>query len=258
MAYLQIVRNASFLFVKAIAMIKKIRFNVIDKLLKRINLLPPGEYLSMLRYYGIVVGEDTYISPDAVVDITRPSLVTIGRKCYLNLGFKLLTHDWVAGVMRHVYGEFLNSSGRVTIGNNVGTGYNVTILKGVTIGDNVFIAANSLVTKDVPSNCVIGGQPAKVMCTLDDYRQKRLAQCESEALDYARSIRERFHREPRVEDFYEEFSLFVDGNNEKDYPNLPVAKQLGDEYLCWKRFHKRKYIDFEAFLKASYNTTYEN
>lgn len=208
-------------------MFKKIRYQIIDKLLKRINLLPASEFLALLRYHGIVVGEDTYISPNAIIDLTRPSLVTIGNNCYLNSGFNLLTHDWVAGVMRHVYGEFLNSSGRVTIGNNVGTGYNVTILKGVTIGDNVFIAANSLVTKDVPSNCVIGGQPAKVMCTLDDYRQKRLAQCESEALDYARSIRERFHREPRVEDFYEEFSFFVDGNNEKDYPTLPIIKQLG-------------------------------
>lgn len=239
-------------------MFKKIRYQIIDKLLKRINLLPASEFLAMLRYYGIVVGEDTYISPNAIIDFTRPSLVTIGNNCYLNSGFNLLTHDWVAGVMRHVYGEFLNSSGRVTIGNNVGTGYNVTILKGVTIGDNVFIAANSLVTKDVPSNCVIGGQPAKVMCTLDDYRQKRLAQCESEALDYARSIRERFHREPRVEDFYEEFSFFVDGNNEKDYPTLPIIKQLGGGYYRWKRQHKRKYKDFEAFIKASYVTAHED
>ena len=39
------------------------------------------------------------------------------------------------------------SSGRETIGNNASTGQNVTILKGVTIGDNVFIGANSVVTK---------------------------------------------------------------------------------------------------------------
>lgn len=229
MVYLQDVCLASYISINKtlIMILNKIRYLYIDKLLKRVNLLSASEYLSYLRHYGIMIGNNTYISPDAIVDITRPSLVTIGNDCYLNSGFKLLTHDWVAGVMRHVYGEFLNSSGRVTIGNNVGTGYNVTILKGVTIGDNVFIAANSLVTKDVPSNCVVGGIPAKVLCSLDDYRQKRLQQCEAEALDYARSIRERFDREPSVEEFYEEFSWFVDNENEREYPSIPISAQLG-------------------------------
>lgn len=154
--------------------IDTLRYKFIDKLLKRLNLLSGREYKSLLKYYGISIGEKTYISPNSVIDYTRPSLVSIGCNCYLNSGFVLLTHDFVAGVMRHVYGEFLNSSGRVKIGNNVGTGYNVTILKGVTVGDNVFIAANSLVNKDIPSNCIIGGAPAKVLCTLEEYRQKRL------------------------------------------------------------------------------------
>lgn len=232
-------------------MFKSIRYNIIDKLLKRLNLLPEREYISFLKHYGILIGEDTFISPDSVVDYTRPSLVTIGCNCYLNSGFKLLTHDFVSGVMRHIYGEFLNSSGRIKIGNNVGTGYNVTILKGVTVGDNVFIAANSLVTRDIPSNCIVGGQPAKILCSLDDYRQKRLKKCELEAFDYARSIKERFNREPRVEDFYEEFSWFVDKENESDYPQIPIAKQLGGGYLLWRKSHKRKYNSFEDFIKAS-------
>ena len=41
------------------------------------------------------------------------------------------------------------------------TNYNVTILPGVTIGNNVVVAAGAVVTKDVPDNCVIGGIPAK-------------------------------------------------------------------------------------------------
>lgn len=235
-----------------------IRYKYIDKLLKRLNLLPEKEFLSFLGYYGISIGENTYIAPDAVIDFTRPSLVSIGNNCYLNSGFILLTHDWVAGVMRHVYGEFINSSGRVKIGNNVGTGYNVTILKGVTVGDNVFIAANSMVNKDIPPNCIVGGSPAKVICSLEEYRQKRLTQYEEEAMDYARSIKERFHREPRVEEFYEEFSLFVDSENENKYPNLPIANQLGgkDCYHLWKISHKRKFKDFDDFIKAS--NTHEN
>lgn len=238
--------------------IDHIRYNIIDKVLKRLNLLPEKEYLSFLRHFGISIGDDTYISTNSVVDYTRPSLVTIGSNCYLNSGFILLTHDWVTGVLRHVYGEFINSSGRVNIGNNVGTGYNVTILKGVTIGDNVFIAANSLVNKDIPSNCIAGGCPAKILCTLDEYRKKRLLQYEAEAIDYARSITERFHRVPKVEEFYEEFSLFADGENEDLYNTLKIPSQLGKTgYSLWLKSHKRKYNDFEDFLKAS-NITYES
>lgn len=51
----------------------------------------------------------------------------------------------------------------VNIGKNVFIGSRVTVLKGVTIGDNVVIAAGSLVTKDVPKSQIVGGVPAKVI-----------------------------------------------------------------------------------------------
>ncbi|HQQ62935.1 MAG TPA: DapH/DapD/GlmU-related protein [Pseudomonadales bacterium] len=49
----------------------------------------------------------------------------------------------------------------VTIGNNVFIGYNATILKGVSIGENSVVAACSVVTRDVPANCVVAGNPAR-------------------------------------------------------------------------------------------------
>ncbi len=57
----------------------------------------------------------------------------------------------------------LKSKGEVKIGNNVWIGDKATILGGVTIGDNVIIGANSVVTHDVPSNCVAAGNPAKII-----------------------------------------------------------------------------------------------
>lgn len=51
---------------------------------------------------------------------------------------------------------------RVTIGNNVWIPWNVTINPGVNIGDNVLIAARSHVTKDIPSNCIAAGNPARI------------------------------------------------------------------------------------------------
>lgn len=49
----------------------------------------------------------------------------------------------------------------VTIGNDVWIGGHVTILPGVTIGNNVVVAAGAVVTHDVPDNCLVGGVPAK-------------------------------------------------------------------------------------------------
>ena len=49
----------------------------------------------------------------------------------------------------------------VHIGNDVWIGGNVTILPGVTIGNNVVVAAGAVVTKDIPDNCVVGGVPAR-------------------------------------------------------------------------------------------------
>jgi acetyltransferase-like isoleucine patch superfamily enzyme len=51
----------------------------------------------------------------------------------------------------------------VKIGDNVFFGMNVLVLKGITIGDNVVIAAGSIVTSDIPSNCIAGGIPARVI-----------------------------------------------------------------------------------------------
>lgn len=57
----------------------------------------------------------------------------------------------------------LVSKGEITIGNNVWIGDKATILAGVHIGDNVIVAANAVVTKDVPSNSMVAGVPAKVI-----------------------------------------------------------------------------------------------
>ena len=51
----------------------------------------------------------------------------------------------------------------IVIGNNVWIGANVTILSGITIGDNAVIGAGSIVTKDIPSNALAYGNPAKVI-----------------------------------------------------------------------------------------------
>ena len=61
----------------------------------------------------------------------------------------------------------LVSKGEIIIGNNVWIGDKATILAGVTIGDNVIVGANSVVTKDIPSNTMVAGVPAIIIKSLN-------------------------------------------------------------------------------------------
>ena len=209
-------------------------------------------FCNYLRNSGIQIGEGNYIYPyNAAIDITRPSLVKIGSNCFMNQHFTLLTHDWVTKVFLGSGRQFLNSSGRVTIGDNVSFGRNVTVLKGVSIGDNCFIGAGSIVTKDIPSNSVAVGAPCRVVMTIEEYYQKRLKYSEEEALDYVRSIYERYNRRPKIEEMTEEFIWFVSGDEVQNYPTLPIKKQLGPTYNAYVASHKAKYNSFEDFLQAA-------
>lgn len=57
----------------------------------------------------------------------------------------------------------LHSKGPVIIGNNVWIGDKATILPGVTVGEGAIVAANAVVTRDVPAYTVVGGCPARVL-----------------------------------------------------------------------------------------------
>lgn len=227
---------------------------IIDKLKSYTCRFSNGKFVNYLKSKGIEVGAGTKFRPFSTeIDMTRPSLVKIGKNCYFNKQFVLLTHDWVTRVFIYSGREFLPSSGRVTIGDNVSTGQNVMILKGVTIGDNVFIGANSVVTKDIPSNSIAVGAPCRVIMSLDDFYERRKIQCIGEALDYARSIQERFKRKPVVTDFREEFSLFVDGYNLDQYTEIKelMRFQLGPSYDDYIKNHKARFDGFDEFLKAA-------
>lgn len=209
-------------------------------------------FCSYLRNRGVLVGNGTCFRPKTThIDLTRPCLITIGDNCYFNEKLSILTHDYVTHTFINSGREFLPSSGKVVIGNNVSTGEDVLILKGVHIGDNVFIGAHSVVTKDLPSNTIAVGSPARVLCTLEEYYNRRKKECINEAFEYARSIQERYNRKPDISDFWEEFVLFVSGNEIDNYPEIPIRKQLGSSYNEYKKSHIAEYKTFEQFLKAA-------
>lgn len=210
-------------------------------------------YVCHLRECGISIGDGTYFQDPKYteIDTTRPSLVTIGKNCFFNKHVEFHTHDWVSRVFLYSGRDMINSSGRISIGDNVAFGRHVTVLKDVAIGDNCFIGAHSLVTKSIPANSIAVGIPAKVIMTLEDYYQKRISLREEEAFEFARSIVERFARKPIPADFREEFPLFVSGNEVDKYPEIPIRFQLGPSYTRYVSQHKAPYSSFESFLNAA-------
>lgn len=216
----------------------------------------PTRYITYLKKQGIQIGSNFCIRGSIRsinIDITRPSLITIGDNVTINNNFSLFTHDFVSGVFLNLYNDFLPSSGKVSIGNNVRFGVNCIVLKNVSIGDNCFIAAGSIITKDVPSNSIVAGVPARVICSIEDYYKRRKIECVHEAYEYAKSIKERFGREPIPSDFIEEFPLFVNGTNYADYPEIPIKQKLGTSFNIWITEHKSLFPDFTSFINKVNN-----
>ena len=100
--------------------------------------------VTILDIGPVRIGNDVMIGPGTVITTVNHPMSPKGRRAHL-------------GIMRPV-----------TIGNDVWIGCNCTILPGVTIGNNVVVAAGAVVTKDVPDNSLVGGVPAKVIRTLEN------------------------------------------------------------------------------------------
>ena len=106
-------------------------------------------------FYGMNIAKDVRISFKARIDKTNPQGLHIGSKTYIAFDSIILSHDF--STRRH--------SAKTIIGENCFIGAGAIILPNVTIGDQVIVGAGSVVTKDVPSNCAVGGNPAKVIKT---------------------------------------------------------------------------------------------
>jgi len=108
--------------------------------------------------YNIHVGRNFYAGYNCT--ILDMASVTIGDDCMLgpNVGIYTAGHN-IAPSNRNKTGYGIP----ITIGNNVWIGGSCVILPGVTIGDHSIVAAGSVVTKEVPPNTIVAGNPAKVL-----------------------------------------------------------------------------------------------
>lgn len=131
--------------------------------LKERSALKNKEYL---LNKGLRIGENVHINFDSI-DSLYPWLIKIGSNILFSPNVKILAHDSSTQIPLKKA-----KIGRVTIGDNVFIGYNSVVLCNTSIGDNVIIGACSVVTSDVPSNSVYAGNPARFICSYDDYIEK--------------------------------------------------------------------------------------
>jgi len=106
----------------------------------------------------IEIGECVLMSPGS--RISASDEVVLGNGVMLANGVYITDSDW------HMVYDRTNRDSRVTpvhIADNVWLGDHATVLKGVTIGENSVVAARAVVTRDVPSNVIVAGNPAKVV-----------------------------------------------------------------------------------------------
>ena len=120
------------------------------------------------RISGVKIGKNNQIL--GAFWSSEPYLIEIGDDCQITAGVKFFFF-FLAKVGRIIYPTF-DCFGKVKIGNNVYIGTNSLIMPGVTVGNNVLIAAGSVVTHSIPDNVVIGGNPAHIICSFEDYYEK--------------------------------------------------------------------------------------
>ena len=122
---------------------------------------------------GMKVGKNFGRLNGVILDPSHCWLIEIGDNVTMAPRVHILCHDASTKT-------FLNYTkiGRVTIGDNVFIGAESVVLPGVTIGSNVIIGANSTVTHDVLDNTVVAGSPAKVICSLEEYLEKERGRME--------------------------------------------------------------------------------
>lgn len=111
-------------------------------------------YPSFLRsVYKINIGEKTRIAWSAHLDKSiNPKGLFIGKETLITREAMILSHDASRGLKMNTI-----------IGDRCFIGVRAIILPGIKIGNEVIVGAGSVVTKDVPSNCIVAGNPAKII-----------------------------------------------------------------------------------------------
>lgn len=123
---------------------------------------------------GMKIGTGCDINPGLIVDHSHCWLIEIGNNVTIAPHVYLLAHD--ASIHRTLGHSRI---GKVILKDGSFIGARALIMPGVTVGENAIVAAGSIVTKSVEKGKVVGGNPAKVICTVEDLLTKHKAAMET-------------------------------------------------------------------------------
>ena len=134
------------------------------------------EQLQTYKKKGMKVGKGCdFVSPGPNFG-SEPYLIEIGDNTTVSFDVAFVTHDAGTRVLRHLAKNEKEKQtviyGKIVVGNNCFIGCRTTILPGVKIGDNAIIGAGSVVNRDIPANSVAAGVPCRVICSLEEYKEK--------------------------------------------------------------------------------------
>ncbi len=142
--------------------------SILSKLKRRFKETPSQATMRYCYENGFTSGKNFQSYSEYPIDTNWPWLISVGDDVTFSTNVKILAHD----ASTSMTSKKQTKVGIVRIGNNVFIGANSTVLCNVRIGNNVIIGAGSVVTKDIPSNQVWGGAPAKYICTFDEFEKK--------------------------------------------------------------------------------------
>lgn len=132
--------------------------NKILQLIARSPLIYPKLRILLQKARGVkfLDTKSVFIGANVYFDELKPENITIGKGVYLTEGVKILAHFFDPHTQIHTMRE-----GKVVIEDNVFLGFNVIIASAVQIGKRAVVGANSVVTRDIKANSIVGGVPAK-------------------------------------------------------------------------------------------------
>ena len=134
------------------------------RLKARVDRLRIEQRWSRLRALGMHIGEDVWLPTSTWIDTAHCHLISIGDHTGFGEECMILAHDAQMD-------EYLDAAriGRVVIRESCHIGARCVLLPGVELGPRTIVSASSVISKSLPADSVCGGNPAQVLCTLDEY-----------------------------------------------------------------------------------------